>query len=48
MMDDLALGAGQSSIFTGEEEVFAFKRCVSRLTEMGGERWATFSSPGGQ
>lgn len=27
--DDVA-----SSIFTGEEEVFAFKRCVSRLTEV--------------
>jgi protein AFG1 len=48
MMDDHDLGAlpdadvVHSSMFTGEEEVFAFKRCISRLTEMGGERWAAF------
>ena len=37
-MDDLGLDAstvGASSIFTGDEEVFAFARAVSRLTEMG-------------
>ena len=27
----------QASIFTGEEERFAFERTVSRLTEMQGE-----------
>lgn len=26
-------------IFTGEEEKFAFKRAISRLTEMQGEEW---------
>jgi hypothetical protein len=28
-----------SSIFTGEEEMFAFERAVSRLIEMQGEEW---------
>lgn len=32
----------KSPIFTGEEEVFAFQRCVSRLSEMGGTKWAAF------
>ena len=27
----------QASIFTGQEEIFAFERTVSRLTEMQGE-----------
>ena len=43
MMDDLGLNAetvGASSIFTGDEEVFAFARAVSRLTEMGSREWA--------
>jgi protein AFG1 len=31
-----------SPIFTGEEEVFAFQRCVSRLSEMGGTKWSAF------
>lgn len=31
-----------SPIFTGEEEVFAFQRCVSRLSEMGGIKWLAF------
>lgn len=46
-MDGLDVSAEQmtSPIFTGEEEVFAFKRCVSRLSEMGGKRWAEFSKP---
>jgi len=38
MMDDLRIDAksdvGKSSVFTGEEELFAFERVVSRLTEM--------------
>ena len=29
-----------SSMFTGEEEVFAFARCCSRLVEMGSKEWA--------
>ncbi|GAA5984237.1 hypothetical protein JCM11641_005890 [Rhodosporidiobolus odoratus] len=43
MMDDLGLTAdvvGASSIFTGDEEVFAFARAVSRITEMGSVQWA--------
>lgn len=42
-MDDLGLDAdtvGASSIFTGDEEVFAFARAVSRLSEMGTADWA--------
>ncbi|CDZ98687.1 Predicted ATPase [Phaffia rhodozyma] len=42
---DVSPDAITSPIFTGEEEVFAFKRCVSRLSEMGGQRWAHFSAP---
>ncbi|XP_005093260.1 AFG1-like ATPase [Aplysia californica] len=38
LMDDLGINAkselARSSIFTGEEELFAFERVVSRLTEM--------------
>ena len=30
---------GQASIFTGEEEVFAFERTISRLQEMQGEEY---------
>jgi predicted ATPase len=26
---------GSSSLFSGEEELFAFARCVSRLSQMG-------------
>lgn len=37
----------QSSIFTGEEELFAFERTVSRLTEMQTEEyWNLRSSEG--
>jgi protein AFG1 len=32
--------AGNSSIFTGEEEVFAFQRACSRLVQMGSREWA--------
>ncbi|GFO23808.1 lactation elevated protein 1 [Plakobranchus ocellatus] len=38
LMDDLGINAkselASSSIFTGEEELFAFERVISRLTEM--------------
>lgn len=37
-MDDLGLSAetvGASSLFSGDEEMFAFARCVSRLSQMG-------------
>ncbi|TFY73602.1 hypothetical protein EWM64_g10410 [Hericium alpestre] len=43
MMDDLGLPAdvvGSSSVFSGEEELFAFARCCSRLVEMGSTQWA--------
>ena len=31
---------GASSMFSGEEEVFAFARCCSRLVQMGSKEWA--------
>ena len=31
---------GASSMFTGEEEVFAFARACSRLVQMGSREWA--------
>jgi protein AFG1 len=31
---------GASSLFTGDEELFAFARCCSRLVEMGSVQWA--------
>lgn len=31
---------GTSSIFSGEEEIFAFARCCSRLVQMGSKEWA--------
>ena len=31
---------GASSMFTGDEELFAFARCCSRLVQMGSEEWA--------
>jgi len=43
VMDDLGLSdeiVGSSSIFTGEEEVFAFARACSRLVQMGSKQWA--------
>lgn len=46
VMDDLGLSAGTvgtSSMFTGEEEVFAFARCCSRLVQMGSKEWAESS-----
>ncbi|KAI8867912.1 AFG1-like ATPase [Ramicandelaber brevisporus] len=42
LMDDLGLNASQlqtSPIFTGEEEVFAFQRAISRLIEMQSQYW---------
>ena len=29
-----------TSMFTGDEEVFAFARCCSRLVQMGSKEWA--------
>ncbi|KAL5530062.1 AFG1 [Sanghuangporus sanghuang] len=43
VMDDLGLSEstiGTSSMFTGEEEIFAFARCCSRLVQMGSKEWA--------
>ncbi|KAF8897798.1 AFG1-like ATPase-domain-containing protein [Infundibulicybe gibba] len=43
IMDDLGLSdqiVGSSSIFSGEEEVFAFARACSRLVQMGSKEWA--------
>nr|UYR00244.1 putative ATPase N2B [Plectrocnemia conspersa] len=38
LMDDLGINTdsenAKASIFTGEEEIFAFDRCISRITEM--------------
>ncbi|ORY03601.1 AFG1-like ATPase [Basidiobolus meristosporus CBS 931.73] len=41
LMDDLGLSNQQlsSPIFSGEEEIFAFQRAVSRLIEMQGQSW---------
>ncbi|GAA5966037.1 hypothetical protein JCM3765_006546 [Sporobolomyces pararoseus] len=44
MMDELGLSAdivGASSIFTGDEEVFAFARALSRLAEMSSVQWTS-------
>ncbi|EIM87914.1 AFG1-like ATPase [Stereum hirsutum FP-91666 SS1] len=46
VMDDLGLSpetVGSSSMFSGEEEIFAFARCCSRLVEMGSREWAESS-----
>ncbi|KAK2466032.1 hypothetical protein APHAL10511_001674 [Amanita phalloides] len=43
IMDELGLSTdvvGRSSMFTGEEEVFAFARACSRLVQMGSKEWA--------
>jgi len=48
VMDDLGLLAeevGSSSLFSGDEELFAFARCVSRLNEMGTKEWSEESGP---
>ncbi|KAF8812204.1 AFG1-like ATPase [Phlegmacium glaucopus] len=45
VMDDLGLDVvGSSSLFTGEEEVFAFARACSRLVQMGSREWAETTS----
>ncbi|WAQ84625.1 hypothetical protein PtA15_5A198 [Puccinia triticina] len=47
-MDDLGLDSktvGASSLFSGEEETFAWARAVSRLNEMGSPRWALDNIP---
>ncbi|GJJ07095.1 hypothetical protein Clacol_001294 [Clathrus columnatus] len=42
VMDDLGISTevGTSSLFSGEEEVFAFARACSRLVQMGTKEWA--------
>ncbi|XP_060598378.1 AFG1-like ATPase [Ruditapes philippinarum] len=49
LMDDLGLKAdsesSEASIFTGEEELFAFERTVSRLTEMQTENYWNCRQP---
>ena len=42
LMDDLGLNMKalkSSSIFSGDEERFAFARALSRLSEMGSQQW---------
>ena len=42
LMDDLGMSMTMlknSSLFSGDEERFAFARALSRLTEMGGQDW---------
>ncbi|KZT06408.1 AFG1-like ATPase [Laetiporus sulphureus 93-53] len=42
MMDDLGLPSDvviSSSVCSGEEELFAFARCCSRLVQMGSKKW---------
>lgn len=42
MMDDLGLNMKMlknSSLFSGDEERFAFSRALSRLSEMGSQEW---------
>ena len=42
LMDDLGMNMSMlknSSIFTGDEEAFAFARALSRLSEMGSQEW---------
>ncbi|KAK0206917.1 AFG1-like ATPase-domain-containing protein [Desarmillaria ectypa] len=46
VMDDLGLSEqhiGDSSMFSGEEEIFAFARACSRLVQMGSKEWAETS-----
>ncbi|KAF7352513.1 AFG1-like ATPase [Mycena venus] len=49
VMDDLGLShelVGKSSIFTGEEEIFAFARACSRLVQMESKEWAETAGDG--
>ncbi|KAG7447553.1 AFG1-like ATPase [Guyanagaster necrorhizus] len=46
VMDDLGLSEqliGASSMFSGEEEIFAFARACSRLVQMGSKEWTETS-----
>ncbi|KAI0278645.1 AFG1-like ATPase-domain-containing protein [Russula aff. rugulosa BPL654] len=46
IMDELGLPAevaGAASMFNGEEELFAFARCCSRLVQMGSAEWMEHS-----
>lgn len=38
---------GASSMFSGEEEIFAFARCCSRLVQMGSKEWAESAGTAG-
>ncbi|WVR09343.1 hypothetical protein IAU60_006409 [Kwoniella sp. DSM 27419] len=43
VMEEVGLNAkdvGSSSLFSGDEELFAFARCVSRLSQMGTQEWS--------
>lgn len=47
VMDDLGLSpeaVGSSSMFSGDEEIFAFARACSRLVQMGSKEWAETAS----
>ncbi|KAK7062030.1 AFG1-like ATPase [Favolaschia claudopus] len=49
VMDDLGLSpdlVGKSSMFTGEEEIFAFARACSRLVQMESKEWAETAGMG--
>jgi len=35
---------GSTSMFTGDEEIFAFARACSRLVQMGTKEWAELTS----
>lgn len=46
-MTDLGINTdvvGSSSLFSSDEELFAFARCVSRLTQMATKEWADESA----
>ncbi|OXC67634.1 hypothetical protein AYX13_03926 [Cryptococcus neoformans] len=48
VMDELGLdpsAVGSSSLFSGDEELFAFARCVSRLSQMGTKEWSETAGP---
>ncbi|KIR54752.1 AFG1 family mitochondrial ATPase [Cryptococcus gattii Ru294] len=48
VMDELGLDpstVGSSSLFSGDEELFAFARCVSRLSQMGTKEWSEMAGP---
>lgn len=46
-MNELGISSdvvGSSSLFSSDEELFAFARCVSRLTQMATKEWADESA----